>query len=425
MNLTDKIKSFIYSNIVPSNKRAIGVEIEGLYYDNHFKRLPVNPTDKYSATDLLKDIKQANSIESSFNYSLEPGGQLEWASRPSISLWDIKKQFDSHVELENSICRANQINRLYLSVDPLYKPQKIDLIRSKKYESMDKIFQKSGSMGSWMMRNTTSIQVNIDFTSKQDANEMAFIADAVQPLFSILFSNAPFMNRKPVKTNNLRWKIWENTDNSRCCSLFDHAIYNPKSMVNSYVEWIQNVPAIFENINSSARQFSGSLGTMLMKYPDDLDRYILSALRQSFTHVRYKKVLEIRAADRPTKGYEICPPAFLAGLLTAKNIRKELLNIVSSWSKNDRKKLIILANNLSLDKKGPGGKRIQEWLEILADLSLRGLDERSIYFNIKNERILLEPFLKNLINRGPSTLQIQKKFQDSKFSLDSFLLDLT
>ena len=115
-------------------------------------------------------------------------------------------------------------------------------------------------------------------------------------------------------------------------------------MVNSYVKWIQNVPAIFENINSSARQFSGSLGTMLMKYPDDLDRYILSALRQSFTHVRYKKVLEIRAADRPTKGYEICPPAFLAGLLTAKNIRKELLNIVSSWSKNDREKLIILAS---------------------------------------------------------------------------------
>ena len=97
MNLTDKIKSFIYSKIVPSNKRAIGVEIEGLYYDNHFKRLPVNPTDKYSATDLLKDIKKANSIESSFNYSLEPGGQLEWASGPSISLWDIKKQFDSHV----------------------------------------------------------------------------------------------------------------------------------------------------------------------------------------------------------------------------------------------------------------------------------------------------------------------------------------
>ena len=425
MNLTEKIKSYIYSNIVPNRKRTIGVEIEGLYYDNYLKRLPVNPSNKYSAADLLNDIKQLNDSDSLFNYSLEPGGQLEWASGPTISLWDIKKQLDNHLKLENRVCEANKINRLYLSVEPIYKPQDIDLIRSKKYESMDKVFQKTGSMGSWMMRNTTSVQVNIDFTSKQDANEMAFIADVIQPLFSMLFSNAPFINGQAAKTDNLRWKIWENTDNNRCRSLFDHDIYIPKSMVNNYAKWIQSVPAIFEINNSSARSFSGSLVEMLSKHSDDLDQHILSALRQSFTHVRYKKVLEIRAADRPIKGNEMCPPAFLAGLLTAQNVREELLEIITKWSKNDRKKLIILANNLSLDKTGPQGKSIQEWLEILADLSLRGLDERSVYFNIKNERSLLEPYLINLINNGPSTLQIQKKFQKTKFSLDSFLLELT
>ena len=77
MNLTEKIKSYIYSNIVPNKKRTIGVEIEGLYYDNYLKRLPVNPSNKYSAADLLNDIKQINDSDSLFNYSLEPGGQLE------------------------------------------------------------------------------------------------------------------------------------------------------------------------------------------------------------------------------------------------------------------------------------------------------------------------------------------------------------
>ena len=113
MNLTEKIESFIYSNIVPNKQRKIGVEIEGLYYDNNFKRLPVNPTNKYSAIDFLNDIKKLNVTESPFNYSLEPGGQLEWASGPSISLWDIKKQFDSHLKLENNICKSNQMNRLH------------------------------------------------------------------------------------------------------------------------------------------------------------------------------------------------------------------------------------------------------------------------------------------------------------------------
>ena len=425
MNLTEKIESFIYSNIVPNKQRKIGVEIEGLYYDNNFKRLPVNPTNKYSAIDFLNDIKKLNVTESPFNYSLEPGGQLEWASGPSISLWTIKKQFDSHLKLENNICKSNQINRLHLSVDPLYEPQEIDLIHLKKYKSMDKVFQKTGSLGAWMMRNTTSIQVNIDFTSIHDANEIGFIADTIQPLFSMLFSNAPFMNGALVKTKNLRWEIWENTDPDRCGSLFDHGLYNGKSMVSDYTKWIQKVPAIFEIYNSTTKPFYGSIGKMLTKHSNDLDRYILSALRQSFTHVRYKKVLEIRAADRPIKGYEMCPPAFLAGLLTTKNVREDLLEIVSAWSIADRKKLIVSASNLSLDKTGPQGKRIHEWLEIIADLSLRGLDERSIYFNIKNERELLEPFLINLINKGPSTIQIQKKFQNSKLSLDSFLLDLT
>jgi hypothetical protein len=125
------------------------------------------------------------------------------------------------------------------------------------------------------------------------------------------------------------------------------------------------------------------------------------------------------------KGHEICPPAFLAGLLTTKNVRETLLDIVSKWSKADRKKLIISANNLSLDKTGPSGKKIHDWLEILADLSLSGLDARSTFYKIKNERELLEPMLQNLISKGPKTLQIQKKYQNSKLSLDSFLLDLT
>ena len=72
MNLTEKIESYIYSNIVPNRKRTIGVEIEGLYYDKNLKRLPVNPSNKYSATDLLNDIKQLNDSDSLFNYSLEP-----------------------------------------------------------------------------------------------------------------------------------------------------------------------------------------------------------------------------------------------------------------------------------------------------------------------------------------------------------------
>ena len=74
MNLSDKIKSIILSHIVPENQRQVGLEIESLYYDAPFNRLPVNQTNSYSATDLLLDIQNSCLDDDLFSYSLEPGG---------------------------------------------------------------------------------------------------------------------------------------------------------------------------------------------------------------------------------------------------------------------------------------------------------------------------------------------------------------
>ena len=111
--------------------------------------------------------------------------------------------------------------------------------------------------------------------------------------------------------------------------------------------------------------------------------------------------------------------------MTAKNTRHTLFEIINNWSKKDREKLISTAYNLSFKNIGPQGKSVGEWLEILSDLSLKGLDERSSFFKIKNERKLLESTLTNLLKNGPNTIQLQKQFVESGLSFNSFLLDLT
>ena len=117
--------------------------------------------------------------------------------------------------------------------------------------------------------------------------------------------------------------------------------------------------------------------------------------------------------------------AFIVGLLTAENTRQSLFEIINNWSKNDRIALIDSANDISFENIGPEGKSIGEWLEILSGLALQGLDERSSFLNIKNERKLLESTLSEFLNDGPNTLSIQKRFDGSGLSLNSFLLDLT
>ena len=201
MTSTKKIKNIILSNCVAEQERKIGLEIEGLYYLNNMKRLPVNKTTSFSATELLAKIKLKGNA---FSYSLEPGGQLEWASLPSVDLWQIQSQYDQHMLNEEKICKEYGVKRLFLSVDPFFSPDEIELIDSLKYQLMHNEFIKHAKLGPWMMRNTTSVQLNIDFTSEKDANEMAYISDAIQPFLSILFSNAPFIKNEPVGNTNKR-----------------------------------------------------------------------------------------------------------------------------------------------------------------------------------------------------------------------------
>ena len=422
MSLSDKIKSTILSGIVPANQRKIGVEIEGLYYTSGFNRLPVNKTTQYSAVDLFEEISQSAKKDFPFSYSLEPGGQLEWASGPTKSLWDIKKQFEYHKKLEDNICKKHFIDRLYLSLEPFCLPNDIDLINVNKYQLMHNLFSKTGALGPWMMRNTTSVQLNIDFTSEQDANEMAFLADAIQPLYSILFSNSPFMSGRPVNKRNMRWKIWADTDPRRCGSLFEHGINSAEKTTDQYVAWLPNIKTIFKYNKSGATEpFNGTLGKMILSEPSKMQPHINSALHQSFTHVRFKTVLEVRAADRPPKDSELAPAAFLAGLLTAPKTRAEGIDVISRWSHDDRKQLVETAHNLSLNQLGPENKSIGDWLEFWAELSLKGLNEREKIFEIKNERPLVQSFLEDVLARGPKTTQTQNMFQKTNASLHDFL----
>ena len=422
MSLTDKIKSTILSGTVPTNQRKVGVEIEGLYYTSGFNRLPVNKTTQYSASDLMKEISQSTGQDSPFSYSLEPGGQLEWASGPAKSLWDIQKQFEHHKKLEDNICKKHFIDRLYLSLEPFCLPSDIDLINVNKYQLMHNLFTQTGTLGPWMMRNTTSMQLNIDFTSEQDANEMAFLADAIQPLYSILFSNSSFMRGKPVNTKNMRWKIWADTDPERCGSLFEHGIASAEKIIDEYAAWISQIKTIFKSSESgNTDYFNGTLGEMILSEPSKMQTHINSALHQSFTHVRFKTVLEIRASDRPPEGSEIAPAAFLAGLLTAPKTRTEGIDVISRWSHKDRKKLIHTAHSLSLNQLGPENKSIGDWLEFLAELALKGLNEREKIFRIKNEGPLVQYFLEDVLARGPKTIQTQNMFQKTDASLHDFL----
>ena len=173
MELKEKIKSVILAPLEVEDDRMIGVELEDFIYNKKGERITVNPGSEYSASDLLKELidLQVNDKYKAY-YSIEPGGQIEWASTPRRSLHDVQIELNNHQKRLNHLLTTYQLEKIDLAVEPIYLPNEIGFIDHKKYKLMHELFIQTGKYGPWMMRNTTSIQVNIDILSKTDAEEM-------------------------------------------------------------------------------------------------------------------------------------------------------------------------------------------------------------------------------------------------------------
>ncbi len=97
MDLKQEIKSIILAPSETGNDRMIGVELEDFIYDKNSRRIPVNHGSEYSASDLIKNLidLQVNDKYKAY-YSIEPGGQIEWASTPRRSLHDVQVELNNH-----------------------------------------------------------------------------------------------------------------------------------------------------------------------------------------------------------------------------------------------------------------------------------------------------------------------------------------
>ena len=427
MELKEKIKSVILSPLETGKDRMIGIELEDFIYDMKGRRIPVNPGSEYSASDLLKNLIDLQ-VDDKYKayYSIEPGGQIEWASTPRRSLHDVQIELNSHHTRLNQLFTTNQLETIDLAVEPIYLPNEIDFIDHKKYKLMHELFLRTGKYGPWMMRNTTSVQVNIDILSKTDAEEMAFLADCLNPFCVLLFANGPFMAGKPAKNSNNRYNFWNDTDPSRCGDLFDHGIHSKEQLLDKFVDIVLDAPSIFTiSSGNDIKEFDGSLKQWLqtLDQSEELDEHKIDiALHQIFTHVRFKKhVLEVRVADRPPTGFEMAPAAFWVGLLTVDTIRDQLMKIFSRWSVDERKIANANACILNLSNIGPAGKNMMEWINIFSGLALDGLKIRSESLHIDNEQDLLTPYL-NIINvRGIPAIFMQDEFYNNQKQLIEFL----
>ena len=420
MSVTNKVKSYILSNSVGDNvARKIGIEVECFVFDKNYQRIPVNKGSIYSASDLLEEL---NSIEdiSTASFSLEPGGQIEWASPAFKTIQELDKSFLIYKKILDKILDREGYKSLFIGVDPLNEPNDIELINLMKYQLMDKNMEEKGSLGRWMMRNTCSIQINYDIKNEKDLEESVYILDCLHPVLSFLFSHSPFYKGEATGNLNLRNHIWENTDDSRCKSLINHGIIDEKSVLDAYIDFVFQVPGIFKlSGENNIQKTKLSLGEDLkIKYSKGVLRHedIKMALHQIFTNVRLKNLIEVRDIDCLPFNDIMAPVSFVTGLIDEPLIRKRLLSIFNSWTLEDKLLWNELARCLSGDVDAPGGKSFLDWIKIISKMSIDGLKARK-----HGEEKYFSNFFENILLYGPLSFQEQNNFKKSGKLLKKYI----
>ena len=97
------------------------------------------------------------------------------------------------------------------------------------------------------------------------------------------------------------------------------------------------------------------------------------------------------------------------------------MEIVKTWTIAERKHLNKSAYTINLDQEGPAGKTMRQWIKIFSSLSVKGLKERADFFGIESESKFLEPFVNNVLSKGPKSIQTQAAYKASGLSIIDFL----
>lgn len=350
--------------------------------------------------------------------TLEPAGQLELSGAP---LNNLHETFDELSEHRIQISKEGSelgIGFLSAGLTPDWAIDEMPVMPKKRYEIMRNYMPKKGSLGLDMMFRSTTIQVNLDYSSEADMIKKFKVSLALQPIATALFSNSPFLNGKLNGYNSYRSHIWTDTDSDR--TGFLPFVFEGEMSYEKYVDYALKVPMYFiyrdgNYIDVSGLSFENFLEGSLAELPGEKPTIFdwENHLTTIFPEVRLKSFLEMRGADGG-KFESVCAlSSFWVGLLY------DQISLDSSWDlikdfdvdKIQDLRLEIIKNGF---KSSFGNSTVLSLATSVLNLSNEGLKRRNVLNrNGQDESIFLNPLRKIIeTERTPSDELIKKFLED-------------
>ncbi len=429
-NLSGKwIADLLRSQIRKPSERRVGIEIERLgmwddfspfqYSDVKLSNGDIRP----GAATLLTQLSQKHHWPKIHNakgqpmgltttlgkVSLEPGSQVELSTDPFSDLMTIKQKVDW---FENSVADLTSpwgLSWIGLGVNPLNKVSEIELIPSSRYTIMDNFLSHRGTLGTSMMRRTSSVQINLDYTSEEEAIEMLRVSLLVAPISYALFGNSPFLEGKETDYLSFRGKIWQETDPSRT-GLLPEA-FEKDFTFDDYAHYLWQEPLMF--VQDTKTNYLPGLGLSLSQIEKDQlslpqvtcsEANQLNSMRELFSEARIKLgYIEVRSIDGLLPDYRYAASSFWLGILYSASARKEVLKLLGALTVQERQELFNASLKVGLEAQ-LGQLKVSHIAKLLVEISESELKSRGF-----GEEKLLDPMKENLKqNDNPASLLLKK-----------------
>ncbi|KQT54856.1 glutamate--cysteine ligase [Aureimonas sp. Leaf454] len=342
--------------------------------------------------------------------SLEPGGQFELSGAPVETIHDTCRESNRHLADVRKVAGALGIEFLGLGSSPLWTLPETPRMPKSRYAIMERYMPKVGSRGLDMMFRTTTIQVNLDFSSEADMRAKMQVGMRLQAVASALFANSPFTEGKPNGLVSWRSDVWSDVDNQRSGLL--PFVFEPGFTYADYAAWALDVPMYFvmregryhDATDVTFRQFlDGALNGRIPDPEPSMGDWT-NHLSTLFPDVRLKRFLEMRGADGgPWRG--ICAlPAYWVGLLYDAGALGEAEALTADWSFEEVSALRAAVPRSGLATPFRGGTVLDIAKASLA-IARRGLVARArLNEDGFDESVFLGP-LEDIVGRGTTAAE--------------------
>ncbi len=333
--------------------------------------------------------------------TLEPGAQLELSGAPLDTIHQTCAELRGHLAELRSISEPRGIHWLGLGFHPTAAQAELPWVPKLRYGIMKEYLPTRGAMAHDMMRRTSTVQANLDYSDETDAFRKLRIALRIQPIVTAMFANSPWLEGKATGERSHRARVWLHMDPDRS-GLLPFA-WNDSPTYADYVQWALDVPMflvkrgkkVHRNTGQTFRSFMDDGFEGLRPTMEDWETH----LNTLFPEARLKKTLEVRGADSQPQPRICALPAFWKGLLYDPKAMDAADSLTEAWSLSSLEAVrpAIAEKALAADL---DGKPVLEHAQALVAIADDGLERLgNLDGRGKDERVHLRP-LRELLDAG-------------------------